>query len=650
MNPTDSRLPSESLDGSLHGSISASFRGPLNETVQDDSSIPQQLSSSIAGLSLYQSIRSASTPSATSSSSPVALSSIGPQHPPSGTLKITNIPGDTTLREAFLVFSLCLDQVAFVDIVHQPTSASSTLESSPLNLAANGSSHSDGEAAAAAALSSSSSSSSPLAIVARFVSSQTARQVAQLLDHKCVFGSAYPPVHVEFVDDSPSHHTPVFFKKFPIAQHVSHSHSRLLFSNPFQHGQQPPQQHQQSSPLSPPPLVSLASLSQPPHVPSSAMAHPSSSSSSSNSANGVPTSGTQSSVSAPSSASQRPSVTAQKVLDQLTSPLLPSSGQNLLMLDDYNPLVHPWGNHPSTPTSATSVTTPQSSKMLAEPLSVNTGLTVPVTGSPTLLSAGLSSSTPSSEWDRRPLQYSQLSPPSSSPQLSSKQLPPSQTAQQQQMIPELSLLARIPPPTNPADQNPPCNTLYVGNLPPDATEMELRTLFQPQKGFRRLSFKNKQSNGNSHHGPMCFVEFEDVAHAARALAELYGRTLPRSGGSAKGGIRLSFSKNPLGVRGPGQARRGSGNYHAGASNGSSNNNNNGNGSGNHVNSSINGGISNSLSNGIGNSIGNSTGNSSSGNANGTSSDGANNPPSTDGMMSNGYNYNNGFNQYSYQAK
>ena len=55
---------------------------------------------------------------------------------------------------------------------------------------------------------------------------------------------------------------------------------------------------------------------------------------------------------------------------------------------------------------------------------------------------------------------------------------------------------------------------------------------------------------------MCFVEFEDVAHATRALAELYGRALPRpNGGNGKGGIRLSFSKNPLGVRGPGNPRR-----------------------------------------------------------------------------------------------
>ena len=44
---------------------------------------------------------------------------------------------------------------------------------------------------------------------------------------------------------------------------------------------------------------------------------------------------------------------------------------------------------------------------------------------------------------------------------------------------------------------------------------------------------------------MCFVEFEDVSFATKALHELYGHPLHNS---IKGGIRLSFSKNPLGVR------------------------------------------------------------------------------------------------------
>jgi hypothetical protein len=95
------------------------------------------------------------------------------------------------------------------------------------------------------------------------------------------------------------------------------------------------------------------------------------------------------------------------------------------------------------------------------------------------------------------------------------------------------------PPPNPADQNPPCNTLYVGNLPVDTSEDELKAVFSKQRGYKRLCFRTKQN------GPMCFVEFEDVSFATKALHELYGHPLHNS---VKGGIRLSFSKNPLGVR------------------------------------------------------------------------------------------------------
>lgn len=57
------------------------------------------------------------------------------------------------------------------------------------------------------------------------------------------------------------------------------------------------------------------------------------------------------------------------------------------------------------------------------------------------------------------------------------------------------------PPVHPgADQNPPCNTLYVGNLPNDSCEEELRHLFQCCAGYKRLSFKTRAN------GPMCFVE------------------------------------------------------------------------------------------------------------------------------------------------
>ncbi|RYP13601.1 hypothetical protein DL767_010673 [Monosporascus sp. MG133] len=107
------------------------------------------------------------------------------------------------------------------------------------------------------------------------------------------------------------------------------------------------------------------------------------------------------------------------------------------------------------------------------------------------------------------------------------------------------------PAANPADQNPPCNTLYVGNLPIDTSEDELKQLFSTQRGYKRLCFRTKQN------GPMCFVEFEDISFATKALRDLYGTPLSNS---VKGGIRLSFSKNPLGVRSgqaPNQAAAGS---------------------------------------------------------------------------------------------
>ncbi|UKZ88419.1 uncharacterized protein TrAFT101_004179 [Trichoderma asperellum] len=94
-------------------------------------------------------------------------------------------------------------------------------------------------------------------------------------------------------------------------------------------------------------------------------------------------------------------------------------------------------------------------------------------------------------------------------------------------------------PANSTDENPPCNTLYVGNLPIDADEEELKAMFSKQRGYKRLCFRTKQNES------MCFVEFEDNSFAARALHELYGEKLHNS---TEDGIHLSYSKNPLGVR------------------------------------------------------------------------------------------------------
>ncbi|KAI0686630.1 hypothetical protein C8Q76DRAFT_761708, partial [Earliella scabrosa] len=102
-----------------------------------------------------------------------------------------------------------------------------------------------------------------------------------------------------------------------------------------------------------------------------------------------------------------------------------------------------------------------------------------------------------------------------------------------------------------SDQNPPINTLYVGNLPTSTSpggytltylEDRLRKLFSKQPGYRKLCFRQKSN------GPMCFVEFDNVDYATRALNELYSDSLNRLVRNC--GIRLSYSKNPLGVHTP----------------------------------------------------------------------------------------------------
>lgn len=74
-----------------------------------------------------------------------------------------------------------------------------------------------------------------------------------------------------------------------------------------------------------------------------------------------------------------------------------------------------------------------------------------------------------------------------------------------------------------SDQNnPPCNTLYVGNLPMNAHENELKDLFSVCPGYKRLCFRTKNN------GPMCFVEFESIDFATKAMRSLYGTLLSNS--------------------------------------------------------------------------------------------------------------------------
>ncbi|XP_020675434.1 cell wall integrity protein scw1 [Dendrobium catenatum] len=104
--------------------------------------------------------------------------------------------------------------------------------------------------------------------------------------------------------------------------------------------------------------------------------------------------------------------------------------------------------------------------------------------------------------------------------------------------------APVPPPTvyapvqNTKD-NPPCNTLFVGNLGESVIEEELRGLFSLQPGYKQMKILRHERN------TVCFIEFDDVASATSVHINLQGAVLPSAG---RTGIRIQFSKNPFGRR------------------------------------------------------------------------------------------------------
>ncbi|XP_049932970.1 uncharacterized protein LOC116251131 isoform X2 [Nymphaea colorata] len=87
--------------------------------------------------------------------------------------------------------------------------------------------------------------------------------------------------------------------------------------------------------------------------------------------------------------------------------------------------------------------------------------------------------------------------------------------------------------------NPPCNTLFIGNLGENTIEEELRGLFNGQPGFKQMKVLRQERN------TVCFIEFEDVDSASAVHQNLQGAVIPSSG---RGGMRIQFSKNPFGKR------------------------------------------------------------------------------------------------------
>lgn len=87
--------------------------------------------------------------------------------------------------------------------------------------------------------------------------------------------------------------------------------------------------------------------------------------------------------------------------------------------------------------------------------------------------------------------------------------------------------------------NPPCNTLFIGNLGENINEEELRGLFSMQPGFKQMKVLRQERH------TVCFIEFEDVNSATNVHHSFQGAVIPSSGSV---GMRIQYSKNPFGKR------------------------------------------------------------------------------------------------------
>ncbi|XP_065853130.1 cell wall integrity protein scw1 [Euphorbia lathyris] len=87
--------------------------------------------------------------------------------------------------------------------------------------------------------------------------------------------------------------------------------------------------------------------------------------------------------------------------------------------------------------------------------------------------------------------------------------------------------------------NPPCNTLFIGNLGENINEDELRGLFSVQPGFKQMKVLRQERH------TVCFIEFDDMNSATNVHRNLQGAVIPSSGSV---GMRIQYSKNPFGKR------------------------------------------------------------------------------------------------------
>ncbi|KAH7564916.1 hypothetical protein JRO89_XS09G0069500 [Xanthoceras sorbifolium] len=79
--------------------------------------------------------------------------------------------------------------------------------------------------------------------------------------------------------------------------------------------------------------------------------------------------------------------------------------------------------------------------------------------------------------------------------------------------------------------NPPCNTLFIGNLGENINEEELRGLFSAQPGFKQMKILRQERH------TVCFIEFEDMNSATNVHHNFQGAVIPSSGSV---GMRIQY--------------------------------------------------------------------------------------------------------------
>nr|GMD38661.1 RNA-binding protein with multiple splicing 2-like [Ipomoea batatas] len=84
--------------------------------------------------------------------------------------------------------------------------------------------------------------------------------------------------------------------------------------------------------------------------------------------------------------------------------------------------------------------------------------------------------------------------------------------------------------------NPPCNTLFIGNLGENINEEELRGLFTAQPGYKQMKVLRQERH------TVCFIEFEDMQSATNVHHTLQGAVIPSSGAV---GMRIQY---PFSIR------------------------------------------------------------------------------------------------------